>query len=113
VADDWLRGAASVAHDWLRGAAGVAVVDGARRRAGARRVAGRGPGRVAGGGAEAVGQRVEGWGQRLLLVLQAVGVQLLVAEGALPQGVAGGAGAAPGGGGGVVLPQTCTHSTVL
>ena len=102
-ADDWLRGAAAVAQG-LRGAAGVAVVDGARRGAGARRVAGRGARGVARRGAEAVGEGVEGGRQDLVLVVQAVGVQLLVAEGAAPQRVARGARAPPGGGGRVVLP---------
>lgn len=94
------------ADDGLGRAAAVAVVDGAGRGARARRVPGGGAGRVAGGGAEAAGGQVEGRVHRLLLVLQAVRVQLLVAEGAAPQRVAGGARAPSGRRGSVVLSQT-------
>lgn len=97
------------ADDGLRGASAVAVVHGAGGGAGARRVPGRGAGRVARGGAEAAGGQVEGRVHGLLLVLQAVSVQLLVAQGAAPQRVAGGTRAPPGRRGGVLLPQTCSR----
>lgn len=73
------------ADDGLRGTAAVAVVHRAGRGAGARRVPGRGAGRVARGGAEAIGGQVEGRVHGLLFILQAVSVQLLVTEGAAPQ----------------------------
>lgn len=77
------------ANDGLGRAAAVAVLDGAGGGAGAGRVSGRGARRVPRGGAEAVGGQVKGRVHRLLLVLQTVRVQLLVAEVAAPQGVAG------------------------
>lgn len=76
-------------HDGLRRAAAVSVVDGAGGGARAGRVPRGDSGRVTGGGAEAVGGQGEGHVRRLFLVLQTVCVQLLVAECAAPQRVAG------------------------
>lgn len=78
------------ADDGLWGTSAVAVVHGTGRGAGTRRVSRRGAGRVSRGGAEAIGGQMEGRMHRLLFILQAVGVQLLVTEGAAPQRVAGG-----------------------
>ena len=69
-------------------------------------------GECRGEGLKRLGSGWKAGGQDLVLVVQAVGVQLLVAEGAAPQGVAGGARAPPGRRGRVVLPQTCTHIKV-
>lgn len=106
VALQRVAGLLQAADDGLRRAAAVAVFDGAGGGAGARRVPRGGAGGVAGGGAEATGGQVEGRVHRLLLVLQAVRVQLLVAEGAASQGVTRRAGAPAGRCGRVVLSQT-------
>lgn len=109
VALQGVAGLLQAADDGLRGASAVAVVHGAGRGAGARRVSGGGARGVSRGGAEAAGGQVEGRVHGLLFILQTVGVQLLVAEGAAPQRVTGGARAPPGRGGGVLLPQTCRN----
>lgn len=108
VALQRVAGLLQAADDGLRGASAVAVVDGTGRGAGARRVSRRGARGVSRRGAEAAGGQVEGWMHRLLFILQAVSVQLLVAEGAAPQRVTGGTRAPPGRCGGVLLPQTCS-----
>lgn len=97
AADDRLRRTAAEVH----GASGGA-------RAG--RISRRHSRRVARGGAKSGGGVGEShvWG--LLLVLQTVGIQLLIAEGAAAQRVTGRAGAPPGRGGGIVLSQTCRWS---